>query len=208
VNSTGASWPVSEYRYRVAAGAAEAELRDRGSRFVARVAPVVDETAASAALADFRAIQAGATHYCWTRRLGSPAVERWSDAGEPRGTAGMPMLLALRGAELTDVLALVARWFGGVKLGKGGLARAYGGVVRQALAGLEVAERLVYDAIELEVPYEQLGAVRRLVQPPRVVLVDPHYGQRVRCTLRVVPPARAVLLDELAAIGLTPRARS
>lgn len=196
---------MAEHRYRVPAAAAVAELREQGSRFTARLVPVVDAAAAAAELAAFRAAHSGATHHCWARRLGQPAVERWSDAGEPRGTAGLPMLQALRGAGLSDVLVLVARWFGGVKLGKGGLARAYAGVVRLALDEVETGERLVYETIELDLPYEQLGAIQRLVRPPEVVLVAPRYGERVLCTLRVVPPARPALLDRLAALGLAAR---
>ena len=68
-------------------------------------------------------------HHCWAWRLGAPPRERSSDAGEPAGTAGVPMLQVLRGAGLSDVLAVVVRWFGGTKLGKGGLARAYAAAV-------------------------------------------------------------------------------
>ena len=76
-------------------------------------------------------------------RVGSPAVEGRSDAGEPAGTAGTPMLQVLRGAELSDVLAVVVRWYGGVKLGKGGLARAYAGAVREALDDFAAARNVL-----------------------------------------------------------------
>ena len=113
----------------------------------------------------------------------------------------------LRGAELSDVLAVVARWFGGTKLGKGGLARAYAGVVREALERVSVGERLLHESLEVEVSYAQLGALKRLIHPPEIELVAPEYADTVRCTLRVLPPRRAALLDALAALGMDPAAR-
>lgn len=187
------------------AGPGRAELREKGSRFVAWVEPAASEEEAAARLADLTRAHSDATHHCWARRLGEPARERSADAGEPSGTAGMPMLQVLRGAEVSDSLAVVARWFGGTKLGKGGLARAYAEVVRLALAECTVAERLRYEALELTMPYTLFGAVQRLVHPPEIELGEASYGEMVRCTLRVIPPARRELEESLAALGLTPR---
>ena len=122
--------------YRAPSGEAWAELKDKGSRFVAIVRPARNEAAAGAVLDELRGTYRDATHLCWAWRLGAPPRERSADAGEPHGTAGEPMLQVLRGAELSDVVAAVARWFGGVKLGKGGLARAYSGALQAALADL------------------------------------------------------------------------
>ena len=193
---------MAEYRYRVTTRAGEAELRDRGARFVAWVGPAASEGDPAARLAVFTRESPGATHHCWARRLGQPAEERAADAGEPAGTAGAPMLQVLRGAEVSDTLALVARWYGGTKLGKGGLARAYAGVVRAALDECRFGERLRYETLDLAIPYAQFGAVQRLVHPPEVELGTATFGQNVHCTLRVLPPRRAVLLDQLAALGV------
>jgi len=119
-----------------------AEIREKGSRFLAVIGPAMDEAAARAALGTLEREFPDATHHCWAWRLGSPARERSSDAGEPAGTAGIPMLQVLRGAGLSDVLAVVVRWFGGTKLGKGGLARAYAAAAREALAALPVLEHV------------------------------------------------------------------
>jgi uncharacterized YigZ family protein len=196
---------VPEHRYRVPTAVGRAELREKGSRFIALVEPVADEDAATQRLAAVVERYADASHHCWARRLGEPARERSADAGEPAGTAGVPMLQVLRGAEISDVLAVVIRWFGGTKLGKGGLARAYAGVVRAALAEAPVGERFVYEVLEVEVPYARLGALKRLIHPPEVVMVEPSYGEVVRATLRVLPSHRAALLDGLASLGVEPR---
>ena len=105
-------------------GTAEAELREKGSRFLAVVSPVESESDAREELRQLERRYPDATHHCWAWRLGWPSRERSSDAGEPHGTAGEPILRVLRGAGLSNTLAVVVRWFGGVKLGKGGLVRA------------------------------------------------------------------------------------
>ena len=108
-----------------------------------------------------------------------------SDAGEPAGTAGTPMLQVLRGAELADVLAVVVRWFGGVKLGKGGLARAYSGAVRDAVSGLGVRERRSVVRLRVSLPFDRVGDLKRLVHPPVVELIEESYTDSVTVTLEV-----------------------
>lgn len=142
-----------------------------------------------------------ATHHCFAWRIGRPPVERAADAGEPAGTAGAPMLQILRGAELTDVVAVVVRWFGGTKLGKG-LVRAYGGAVREALAGLPTREVLERVGLRIVTSYELLGAVKRLLHP-EIVLAAERYGERVELELEVVPDAREAFEAQLAELQLT-----
>lgn len=191
--------------YRVPAASGEAELREKGSRFLAVVAPVGDEAAARAVIDRLAAEHRDATHVCFAWRLGWPPAERAADAGEPHGTAGPPMLRVLQGAGLSDAVAVVVRWFGGVKLGKGGLARAYTGAVRLVLEDLRTVERMPTEEVSLAVPYDRLGAVQRLIDPPRVELASSDYGQTVRLTLRVQRPARAALLEHLAEAGVEER---
>ena len=193
---------MPEYRYRVIAEIAGAGLRERGSRFVARLEPVADEAAARDRLAAEQRRHPDASHHCWAWRLGNPARERSSDAGEPAGTAGAPILRALRGADVSDVLAVVTRWFGGTKLGKGGLARAYGGVTREALTASKLGDRFVYETLEVTVSYLRLGDVQRLIHPPEVELASSEYGEQVRLTLLVIPPRLAAVRERLEALGV------
>jgi uncharacterized YigZ family protein len=111
--------------------AAEASLQQdvRKSRFLARAAPAQSVDAAVAFFARVRA--ADATHNCWAYRIG--ASYRFNDDGEPGGTAGRPILQAIDGQALDRVAVVVARWFGGIKLGAGGLVRAYGGTAAECL---------------------------------------------------------------------------
>lgn len=188
--------------YLAPAAEARAELREKGSRFLAVVAPAADETAAAALLERLRADHPDATHHCWARRLGDEPRERSDDDGEPSGTAGVPILQVLRGAELHDVMAVVVRWFGGTKLGKGGLARAYAAAARRAVEELAVGRRVPRERLELEIPYELLGAVKRLVHPPDVELLEEDYGARVRLVLAVRTDRRRAVAAALADLGL------
>ena len=199
--------PPGAAGYRAPIREARAEIRDRGSRFLAIVAPAASEDDAKAALEALEAEMPDATHHCWAFRVGPPHrtdtfVERSSDAGEPSGTAGLPILQVLRGSELSDVVAVVVRWYGGTKLGKGGLARAYAGATREAVEVLRTALRVPTVTLSVELPYDRLGAAKRLIQPPRVELRDEEYGAGVRLTLEVHESEREALEAALADLNL------
>lgn len=195
---------MSDAGFLAPAAPAAAEVRDRGSRFLARILPCRDEAAAREALAAAVREQPDATHHCYAWRLGEPARERAADAGEPAGTAGVPILRALQGARVSDALVVVTRWFGGTKLGKGGLARAYAQAAREAIAAAPLAPRVPADDLVVEAPFERLGAVRRLLAPPAVELLAESYGERARLVLRVARVRRAELEAALADLGLAP----
>jgi putative IMPACT (imprinted ancient) family translation regulator len=117
----------------------------------------------------------------------------------------VPILQVLRGAGLSDVLAVVVRWFGGTKLGKGGLARAYAAATREALQTLPVAARVPTVRLALRVPYERVGAVKRLIHPPTVELESEEYGQPAegaRLVLVVQEERRTALREALADLGI------
>jgi uncharacterized YigZ family protein len=188
--------------YLAPAAPAEAELRERGSRFLALLEPVTDEAEARARIAAIAARHRDATHCCWAWRLGAPPRERADDAGEPRGTAGPPILRALQAAELSDALLVVVRWFGGTKLGKGGLVRAYGGVARQAAAAAARRRRLRRVKVVLDCNYAQVGAVQRLLRPPEVELIAETFGERVRLVLAVADGRLDAIREVAATLGV------
>lgn len=188
--------------YPAPAGESRGEIREKGSRFLAWIGPAAGEEEARTALDGLARRYPDATHHCWAWRLGSPPRERSSDAGEPAGTAGVPILQVLRGAGLSDVLAVVVRWFGGTKLGKGGLARAYAAAAREALAGLPVAQRVPTVRISLQVPYEKVGAVKRLIHPPEVELEGEEYAESAQLVLAVHEERRDALREALADLGI------
>lgn len=129
----------------------EAELRIRGSRFLAVAAPAADEEAARELLTSLQRLHFDATHHCsaWRFREGS---WRANDAGEPSGSAGAPILAAVDAEGLTDTVVVVVRYFGGTKLGVGGLVRAYGEAAAAALQAAPRREGL--PAVRLRIPYD------------------------------------------------------
>ncbi len=171
--------------YRVPSGTARSELREKGSRFLAILEPAGSEASVREQIKAHREAYSGASHVCWAWRIGSPPREGRSDAGEPAGTAGTPMLQVLRGADVSDVLAVVVRWFGGVKLGKGGLARAYAGAVRDAVEALKIVERRAVVRLRVSLPYDRVGDLKRLIHPPVVQAIEESYADGATVTLEV-----------------------
>lgn len=147
--------PAPDDRLLSLAGRGTAELRVQRSRFLAWAAPAGGEDEARAVVDEAARLHHDARHVCWAWRLGrSPRPrENRSDAGEPSGTAGEPILAALRRAGLVDCVGVVVRWFGGVKLGTGGLARAYGEAMEAALAVAPRREIVLGERFLLRFPY-------------------------------------------------------
>ncbi len=135
------------------------ELLIKKSRFIACVQPVADRAAAQAIVAQLWAEHPGAAHVCWALLAGGQSAA--NDDGEPSGTAGRPMLEVLRHQDLDGVLATVVRYFGGVKLGAGGLVRAYTDAVAQALRTAEKIPQVRQRLLRCEVPYALEGLLRR-----------------------------------------------
>ena len=112
------------------------------------------------------------------------------------------MLQVLRGAELSDVLAVVVRWYGGVKLGKGGLARAYAQSLRQALEELPTAQSNPTVSLEVSIPYRRFGEIQRVVHPPEVVIAAERYADtKMELTLEVAIDRLEWLREALASFG-------
>jgi uncharacterized YigZ family protein len=190
--------------YRAPLAESRAEIREKGSVFLAVLGPAADEAAAKAFLIRLEKEFPDATHHCWAWRLGMPPRERGADAGEPAGTAGVPILQVLRGAGLSGVMAVVVRWFGGTKLGKGGLARAYAGATREALLSLPLVDRVPTARLAVEIPYEKVGAVKRLLRPPEIELEREEYGAAARLVLAVHEDREKALREALAELGIAP----
>jgi uncharacterized YigZ family protein len=141
-------------RYLTLASPATAELEVKRSRFVCDVAPASSEEAARAFVEQVRSSTRDARHHCTAFVLGPDgATQRSNDDGEPSGTAGAPMLDVLRGSGLTDVVAVVTRWFGGTLLGTGGLIRAYGDVVSRALHEATLLARELREGVVVDVDH-------------------------------------------------------
>ena len=151
----------------------------RGSRFTAWLGLADDRAAADAAIAARRALDPQATHHCWAWRGLGPTDLAFSDDGEPSGSAGRPMLDVVVGAQLTGVVAVVTRWYGGTKLGVGGLVRAYGGAVGEALKSAEIVEIVPTERLVLEFAYGDSGRVRGVLAAQGITPVRENFGATV-----------------------------
>lgn len=132
-----------------------------------------------------------ATHHCWAFVAGPPgstAHVGMSDAGEPHGTAGRPMLTALLHGGVGEVVVVCSRWFGGVKLGTGGLARAYADAVNLVLATLPTVEHVERVSLVIEVGYGDVDALKRLASASDATTEGEEYGATVRYRLAVPAP--------------------
>jgi uncharacterized YigZ family protein len=177
-----------------------AEIEEKRSRFLCTLARVEDEADARAVVERLRKQHWDARHTCSAFRIGPPPqlVERSNDDGEPAGTAGAPMLEVLRGAGVSDTVAVVTRWFGGTLLGAGGLVRAYSDAVRTALDEVGTRRRELVREYEIEVPYDASGRLETDLRSSGVTVLDTSYGAAV--TLRIgAPPEDEKRLESLLA---------
>lgn len=149
--------------YKTIAGAAEGGTRELGSRFLGFAWPVSTEEEAVALVKELRKKYHDATHVCFAWRL-QGGVERFSDDGEPSGSAGRPIMGQLLSRGLTDVAVAVVRWFGGTKLGVPGLIAAYREAAAVALDASTVVERTTCEIVEVRFPWEAMNGVMRVVK--------------------------------------------
>lgn len=158
----------------------------KGSRFIACLAPVTTAEEALAFVDGVRAEFDDARHHCFAWRLGARGdLTRSSDDGEPSGSAGRPILLQLEGHEVTDAVAVVVRYFGGTKLGVGGLMRAYGGAAGQALDRAPLREVPIRQALRVTHAYGDSGAVQGVLAAHGLDAEDAEYGETVAFTIQV-----------------------
>jgi uncharacterized YigZ family protein len=160
-----------------------AEIEIRKSRFFAIVMPVDGRDAAMRELQVLRGAHRAATHVCWALMAGGQSG--MSDDGEPSGTAGRPMLEVLRHHELDGVLAAVVRYYGGIKLGAGGLVRAYTDAVAVALRQAQRVERIVRADLAVEIDYADEARVRRWLEQHDYQLMDSTHGSAVLLIVRL-----------------------
>ncbi|MEI3844426.1 MULTISPECIES: IMPACT family protein [unclassified Microbacterium] len=188
------------------------ELVERKSRFLAHVAPVGSVPEAEEVIAGVRRRHWDARHHCVAMVIGVLGDQaRSTDDGEPSGTAGVPMMEVLRRRGLTDVVAIVTRYFGGVKLGAGGLVRAYSSAVSAALDEARLVHRRLLRQAVIEVPHADAGRIDNLLRDwagaHGAALADPAYAAAARFELWVPPEHLELLAADLAAASagaLTP----
>jgi len=170
------------------------ETRERGSRFIATAVPARDEEEARLAIETVRSEFPDASHHCWGMSVaGRPGerVERSHDAGEPKGTAGPPVLQAIHSAGLGNLVVVVTRYFGGTRLGKGGLARAYRAAATRALQEAPRVEAVPMSRLLISVPLRLDGEARHVLARHGGRVDSSSYDDAERSVLRASVPAGA-----------------
>lgn len=186
--------------YPVPAERIRREMGVSNSRFIATLGPVFSVEEARDFLAQVRLEFADASHNVPAYRVGfgESVTEHCSDAGEPSGTAGRPMLAVLRGSGLGDVAVVVTRYFGGTLLGTGGLVRAYSDAVRQVVEQVPRARKVEAHTVMAAFPYAYLERVRRLLAAHAGQVLDEDFAADINLTARLLPENFAAFQAALA----------
>ena len=175
---TNQAYPVPQKSIRT-------EETIKKSRFICDLKPVKTREEAKEFIAAIKKEFPDARHHCSAFIAGPPQTGDMgmSDDGEPQGTAGKPMLQVLQGSGIGDIAAVVTRYFGGIKLGSGGLVRAYSGAVQQGLEELEVVMKVPMRILTLEISYAQEGMLRRMLDEYRAEIEEQSFGASLMFTL-------------------------
>lgn len=186
-----------------------AETRVRGSRFIAAASPVSTKEAAEQFMARIRKSHHDAAHNCHAYRLGFDAQQfRYNDNGEPNG-AGKPILTAIDKHGLTNTIVVVTRYFGGAKLGVGGLARAYGDAAEQVLSSAKIVTRYHFDHIRVSFPHSCISNVMHVISKSGARIIDTVYDEEVHLEIEIrqsrAAELKAALVEHTSGnIRLTP----
>ncbi len=182
--------------YHSIAAYAQAEIKVKGSRFIAEAFPVANADGAEAKIAEIRKREYNATHHCTAYRVGADgAVFRFNDDGEPSGTAGAPMLRQIDGRGLTNTLVVVTRYYGGTKLGTGGLIRAYGDAASEVLDHCTITQHILRTAVRVRFAYDDTSPALHTIQQFDTVVQETHYSEDTEMRLGV----RRSVVDQFVA---------
>lgn len=188
-------------------GTGESELVEKRSRFLGQVWHVTSEEEARARIEESRKRHYDARHNCWCYRLRDSGIERYSDDGEPQGTAGQPMLNVFQREQVENVCCVVTRYFGGILLGAGGLVRAYTQSAKNALDGATISVVRRWVEVTLASPYSLFERIRVELEKAGGVEEEINYAEEI--TLKVLLPEKCAdafshILTELSAGSIQP----
>lgn len=170
--------------YKTISGPAENIFRDRGSKFLAYAYPVTSDSDIKPIIAKLKAEHPKANHHCWAIRLGIDRfVFRVNDDGEPSGTAGRPILNILLSRDITNVLVVIVRYFGGTLLGVPGLINAYKTATEMALDMAQVVEKTVNDIYIITFDYIQMNDVMRIIKEEQLQILEQE--SELKCAIKL-----------------------
>ena len=188
--------------YRTIQHPAEGLFRDRGSKFLAYAYPIQSEAEIKSIVASLKSEHPKANHHCWAMRL-SPdrAVFKLNDDGEPSGTAGRPILNTLLSKDLTNILVVVVRYFGGTLLGVPGLINAYKMATEEALNNAVIIEKTVNDVYTISFEYLQMNDVMKLVKDADLLVITQQFDNDCSIQVSIRKMQVNIMLDKLHKIA-------
>lgn len=176
----------------------EGEIAEKKSRFIATVRPVKSEEEAVEFIESVRKKYWDARHNCYAYVIGERQdIQRYSDDGEPGGTAGRPMLDVLLGENIHDTAVVVTRYFGGILLGTGGLVRAYQGAAKEGLSSSLIITRIQGIKLKITTDYTGLGKIQYILGERGIPVLDSAYTEKVELTALAPEKIRSALEEEL-----------
>ena len=191
-------------RYPAPASFQRSEREVKRSRFITSIDHVNNKAQAKAFIAKLRQQYPDANHHCWAMIAGAPDdlyQQDQSDDGEPKGTAGKPMLNVLQHAALGNIIVVVTRYFGGIRLGAGGLVRAYTRAVSEPLKTLDTQLVVIKQPVGIEVPYAELAGFEHWLQSTDIDVSEKSFTDSVALTLQVPAEERQQLIGKLKILG-------
>ena len=176
--------------------------KDKGSKFISLAFPVSSEDEINSIIHSLRKEYHDARHHCFAWMIG-PSGERYrsNDDGEPSGTAGKPILGQIRSRELTNILVVVIRYFGGVLLGTGGLTKAYREATADALANAEIIENYVTDTYAVSFSYENINQIYKIIEECEGKQLERLFSEKCRMTIRVRESCSQRFVETIKRIG-------
>ena len=188
--------------YKTIQAAAEGLYKEKGSKFIAYAFPVSNEQQIKAITAKLKKEHHSARHHCFAWRLGTEHQSfRINDDGEPSGTAGRPILGQIQQQELTDIVVIVVRYFGGILLGTSGLTNAYKQAAADALAHAKTVVKIIETLIEINFDYLAMNDLMLVLKEYDLEIIESHYDLTCQVKIRVRKDLTALVLEKLKKIG-------
>lgn len=188
--------------YNILYSGGSGRIEEKRSVFISSARPVHNEKDITDFMEEVKKKYWDASHHCYAYVLsGDPAPKKFSDAGEPSGTAGKPILDVIEGSDLHDTMIIVTRYFGGTLLGTGGLVRAYQGAAKECLASSVIKER--HDGIQLTytIDYDLYGKIQKLAENEPVYLMTPEFSEKIKINIAVDKSYSENIIDKVEEIS-------
>ena len=195
---------MSDQQYAIPAAPVIFEEEIKKSRFITRLTHTPSMEEAKAFVNQIKSEFSDARHNCWAFVAGAPSDSMqygFSDDGEPSGTAGKPMLNQLAGSGVGEITAITTRYSGGIKLGTGGLVKAYGGGVKQALLQLQTLQKIPLTCLQLRVPFDLVNLLEYVAKEQGGSISERVYTDSLCCTLEIPAQAEQITTQKLVELS-------